>query len=38
MKKIKKPYLLPAEMENLRLKKEELPEPSGTLTLEVADE
>ncbi|MBO7725135.1 MAG: FAD-dependent oxidoreductase [Thermoguttaceae bacterium] len=38
MKKVKKPYLLPAEMENLRLTREELPEPSGTLTLEIADE
>ncbi|MBR5415602.1 MAG: FAD-dependent oxidoreductase [Thermoguttaceae bacterium] len=38
IKKIKKPYLLPAEMESLRLKRDELPEPSGTLTLEVADE
>ena len=38
IKKVKKPYLLPAEMENLRLKREDLTEPSGTLTLEIADE
>ncbi len=38
IRKVKKPYLLPAEMENLRLKREELVEPAGTLTLEIADE
>ena len=35
IKRLKKPYLLPAEMENVKLKASELPDATGTLTVEV---
>ncbi len=38
VKKIRKPFLIPAEMENIPLKKSDLLSDSGTLTLEVSDD
>lgn len=38
VKKTRKPYLLPAEMESLRVTRDELPASEGILSLEVSDE
>ena len=37
VKRIKKPYLLPAEMENIKLSASELLAPAGTISVEVAE-
>ena len=37
VKRIKKPYLLPAEMENVKLSASELLAPAGTISVEVAE-